>query len=528
LVSAAAPCAVFEDEHLLAVNKPAGWNTHSPAPLAGEGIYEWLRNREPRWASLAIVHRLDKETSGLLLFTKTKEANRSLTQQFEEGSIRKEYVLQTRGVPARRKFQITSHLKRVGERYASQRGGISGVDATTEFEVLETKEGVTMVVARPLTGRTHQIRVHASENGFPICGDVLYGGEPAARLCLHSAKIRFQHPASGEPIELSAPVSFDAPAWMSLRAMIDANETEAFRCLHGASDGFPDWQVDRFGEYLLSQSPAPLTAEQRALLEKWLLRGGAYHKITTAHVRGKKEEAGPQLALGSPVEAPFVVRENGVRYEISFSEGYSCGIFLDQRDNRRRLLANYIAPDFVARDGGLRGAEVLNTFAYTCAFSVCAALAGARVTSLDLSRKYLDWGRRNFERNQLNPNDHDFIFGDVFDWLKRFKKKARQFDAILLDPPTFSQSKESGLFRAEKDYARLVTESLQVLKPNGLLFASSNAAKWPPEDFLAEVKRAVASTGRRILQEHYAPQPPDFPISREDPAYLKTLWLRIA
>src|SRR6187402_3246294 len=99
----------FEDEHLLAINKPAGWNTHSPSPYAGEGVYEWLKNREPRWSNLAIIHRLDKETSGLMLFSKT--------------------------ILPKKKFVIKSHLKRIGEKYASQRGGVSGLDAVTEFEV---------------------------------------------------------------------------------------------------------------------------------------------------------------------------------------------------------------------------------------------------------------------------------------------------------------------------------------------------------------------------------------------------------
>jgi 23S rRNA (cytosine1962-C5)-methyltransferase len=216
-----------------------------------------------------------------------------------------------------------------------------------------------------------------------------------------------------------------------------------------------------------------------------------------------------------------------VRYEINFNEGYSVGIFLDQRDNRRRLLTNYVAPDFIVKEGGLKGAEFLNTFAYTCAFSVCAALAGARATSLDLSKKYLDWGRRNFQLNSLKAEDHDFIYGDVFDWLKRLGKKNRLFDVVLLDPPTFSKSKESGLFRAEQDYRRLVGDALKVLKPGGLLFASSNAARWSPEDFVRDVRQAVAKSGRKIVREHYAPQPPDFPISREQPAYLKTMWMRI-
>src|ERR1700689_2919833 len=86
---------LFEDEHLLAVNKPAGLNTHAPSPFAGEGLYEWLKHREPRWAALAIIHRLDKETSGVMVFGKTQLANRSLTEQFTRHAIRKKYRLLT-------------------------------------------------------------------------------------------------------------------------------------------------------------------------------------------------------------------------------------------------------------------------------------------------------------------------------------------------------------------------------------------------------------------------------------------------
>ena len=170
----------------------------------------------------------------------------------------------------------------------------------------------------------------------------------------------------------------------------------------------------------------------------------------------------------------------------------------------------------------------MNPFAYTCGFSVCAARAGACTTSVDLSKKYLEWGRRNFALNGLDAAGHDFIFGDTFDWLRRLEKKGRTFDAVALDPPTFSNSKAGGMFRAEKDYGRLVTAALPVLKPGGALFVSSNAARLRPEDFLRQIESAIVKAGRRITQRHYVPQPPDFPITREAPAYLKTLWLRIA
>jgi 23S rRNA (cytosine1962-C5)-methyltransferase len=505
------PFIVHEDEHVLIVNKPPGWNTHSPSAYAGEGVYEWLKNREERWAKLAIIHRLDKETSGLMIFSKTAEASRSLTEQFSKGVVKKEYILKSDKPAPRKKFTIKSHLKRVGQKYASERGGVSGVDAETEFEVLEE-----FVIARPKTGRTHQIRVHASENGFPILGDILYGGSPHERLCLHSQRIEFVHPVTGKATETGHSQFFDIPAWLLRREMI-TRDTNAFRWINGAADGFPGWHLDRLGEFLLSQGEGALTAKQMEFLEKWAGGRGVYHKMTTRHVRGTQPmEASPKHTLGPTSKGPFEVLENGVKFELNFAEGYSTGLFLDQRDNRRRLLRMH-----------LKGAEILNTFAYTCGFSVCAALAGARVTSLDLSRKYLDWGRRNFLLNGIEPAEHDFVFGDVFDWVKRLAKKDRKFDVVLLDPPTFSQAKESGVFRAEKDYGKLVKLALQVLTPSGVLFCSSNASRWEPENFLAQIRTAISDEKRKMLSEQYFPQPPDFPISREEPAYLKTVWMRI-
>jgi 23S rRNA (cytosine1962-C5)-methyltransferase len=187
-----------------------------------------------------------------------------------------------------------------------------------------------------------------------------------------------------------------------------------------------------------------------------------------------------------------------------------------------------VAADFSVFTPKAQGARVLNTFAYTCAFSVAAAMAGAHTTSLDLSKKYLTWGRRNFELNGLDPAAHDFIFGDVFDWVRRLGKRQERYDLILLDPPTFSQSKAGGVFRVDKDYGKLVTATLPLLRPGGLLFASTNAAGFPPEQFLSVVTSAIHASGRQLLQQHYVPQPPDFPVCRAEPAYLKTVWMRVS
>lgn len=521
------PLVRFEDDHLLVADKPAGLNTHSPSPFAGEGLYEWLRDREPRWASLAIIHRLDKQTSGLIVFAKSVVANQSLTAQFAERRVRKKYRLLTDGRVPRREMVVRSNLQRSGDKYKS---ATEGQFAETRFKVIEERVGRTIVEAEPRTGRTHQIRVHASESGFPILGDTLYGGSPANRIQLHSAELAFAHPASGKELCFESPADFSLDPRIALRgALVEVEQTQAYRVVHGASDGHEGWYVDRLGAFLLSSSASPLTADQeRALADFAAGTKGRYHKVLTRGAASAGFDFLNPLHVNGVVAAErFLVRENSAHFELSFREGYSIGLFLDQRDNRRRFLTKYVAPDFFLFENVLQP-EILNTFAYTCGFSVCAARGGARTTSIDLSRKYLEWGRRNFQHNNIPLEGHDFIYGDVFEWLRRLAKKQRSFDAVILDPPTASRSREHGFFVADKDYGKLVTAALPLLKPEGVLLACTNAARLRPEAFVDTVKRAICSAGRGVFKEHYVPQPPDFPISREEPAHLKTIWLKIS
>jgi 23S rRNA (cytosine1962-C5)-methyltransferase len=528
-LTALPPCVVFEDDDLLVVNKPPGWNTHAPSPYAGEGVYEWLRHREPRWAELSILHRLDKETSGLMVFGKTPLANRSLTQQFEQRRVEKVYRLRTDRAVQSAEWIADWSVVRAGDHYVA-RPHAAGLDpAETRFHRVAHGNGWTEWEAYPRTGRTHQIRVHAAQGGMPLLGDSLYGGSPAGRLHLAAHRLAFEHPRTGDPVSWSVDPQWDRdPRSLLRKSVIHPTETDAYRCLHGAADpGGRAFYLDALGPFHLLHSDSEIPAN--------LDVGGGIEAANLYHRRLNRkvgfsgtDENCPRWVRGERAPEAFTVQENGVRYEMRFDQGYSVGLFLDQRDNRRRLLTGHVASNFSLLGSPVANPEVLNCFAYTCAFSVCAALGGARATSLDLSKKYLDWGRRNFELNGLDPSAHDFIFGDVFDWLRRLGKKGRQFDCVLLDPPTFSRSKEHGDFRAERDYGTLAASAAAVLKPGGTLFASTNAARLEPEVFLGQIRAALAGVGRRVVQEHSVPQPPDFPVSREEPAYLKTVWMRVA
>lgn len=525
------PCLIFEDDHLLAINKPAGLNTHSPSPFAGEGIYDWLRHREPRWAGLAIIHRLDKETSGVMVFAKTPLASSSLTGQFTRHEIRKQYVFLTARDRPQKTFSVSSRLARLGDKYASVTTG-GGQEATTRFAFTEKYRNWFQWAAWPQTGRTHQIRVHAAQSGLSILGDVLYGGAASARAYLHAWELTLQHPATGKPLTLRAPIDWDAhPAWQLRAALIDPAETDAFRLLHGAADGCPGWYVDRLGSWLLSQSEAALSGPQKERLagfQQALGLPGACHKPLLRNPRQIRDRVLLEDVVGNPAPEEWVIRENGLRFTLRRSEGYSVGLFLDQRDNRRRLLANHVAAGFPVWPAGLAQARVLNTFAYTCGFSLCAARAGARTVNVDLSRKYLEWGRNNWLLNGIDTAGHEFLHGDVFDWLRRLAKKQNLFEIILLDPPTFSSSKASGRFQVEADCGKLVRQALPLLRPGGVLFVSANAAGFTAEKFLAAAGQAVKAAGRTVAARHYVPQPPDFPVCRAEPAYLKTVWLRVA
>ncbi|MCK6371654.1 MAG: pseudouridine synthase, partial [Gammaproteobacteria bacterium] len=249
------PCVIHEDDDLLVVAKPAGWNTHAPAAYAGEGIYEWLRHREPRWSSLAIVHRLDRDTSGVLVFARTPAASKSLTEQFTRREIRKRYLLLTDGTPPRAPLRVETSLVRSGARYAARPPAPGSGNAVTIFK--PAGNAPQLVIAEPLTGRTHQVRVQAAMQGFAVRGDKLYGGGEAPRLCLHAEQITLRHPGSEAVVTYGVTADFDAEPGEALRAaFIDPQDTNALRLIHGAADGWPGCYVDRLADTLLIQSAA--------------------------------------------------------------------------------------------------------------------------------------------------------------------------------------------------------------------------------------------------------------------------------
>jgi 23S rRNA (cytosine1962-C5)-methyltransferase len=344
-----------------------------------------------------------------------------------------------------------------------------------------------------------------------------------------STTIRISHPWIEGPIVVSesdAKHKRHAPRWL------DEQETNAYRCDALLGNAFPQWNCTRLGDAVLLQSVRPPSENERSQLEglgRELGFGSGFWKCHERGVQGKtKADLSPKPLWGGAEARQGIIVESGAKYSVDFDEGYSFGLFLDQRENRHRLRNNLIEPGLPAFSDTVDGPpQVLNTFAYTCGFSLCAALAGADVVSVDLSRKYLGWGERNFSLNGLDPSGHEFLYGDVFGWIKRFRRRDRRFDLIVLDPPTFSRSKEWGVFRVSQDLEKLVEMVVPLLNANGRLLISSNAATWSPHSFVDSITSAIRRTGRRVGVQVFATQPWDFGIVSGDEAYLKTLWVEI-
>ncbi len=507
----------FEDEHLLAVAKPAGVNTHRADEHAQDGMHEWVQRQRPT-ARLSVLHRLDKVTSGLLLFGKTSEANRALAAQFAARRITKRYELIV-GRDDQRPPALAS------------RSPIDGDDATTELNRVQTGRALERWDAHPRTGRTHQVRLHATDVGAPILGDVDHGGAPAARVFLHAADLTIDHP-DGRPRTLRAerPPSFDrvvagadptdpavaaAVAHEARALLFDPRDTNAYVWIDRHHDGFPGTRVERLGDVALVHryDAAPLPTG-------WLEGIEAATSPSAVYEHHHPKGGGGQLArlVAGAATGRFTVTELGVRYHVDLTASTtSSGLFLDQRETRRELLGRH-----------LQGRTVLNAFAHTGSLSVAAALAGAETLTLDLSRHYLEWATENLRANGLDPADHDFVYGDAMDWLDRFAKKGRTFNVVLLDPPSSSTSrgKHARRWVADRDLHDLVARAARVVAPAGTLFVSTNLRRMPWAAFLDQLERGLGAARRHGSVETRT-LPLDHRSGPGDRPYLKAAWIAL-
>lgn len=211
---------VHEDEHLLVLDKPAGMVVHPAAGNWSGTLLNALLAHHPGASALpraGIVHRLDKDTSGLIVAGKTLEAATALARAIAARKVRREYLALAHGAPAQASFAIDAPIGRDPSRRVRMAVVPGGRPARTDVELVATRDAISALRCRLHTGRTHQIRVHLAWRGLPLVADSLYGGRPALgllRQALHAARLVLSHPVTDEPMDFQAPLPADmSAAW---------------------------------------------------------------------------------------------------------------------------------------------------------------------------------------------------------------------------------------------------------------------------------------------------------------------------
>lgn len=293
--------------------------------------------------------------------------------------------------------------------------------------------------------------------------------------------------------------------------------TTTFRLFNQEGDGFGGLTVDLYGDYAVFswynsyvyQIRQTISEAFRQVFPEVL---GAYEKIRfkgldyeSAHVYGQ--------------EAPdfFTVLENGVLYQVFMNDGLMTGIFLDQHEVRGSLV-----------DGLAMGKSLLNMFSYTAAFSVAAAMGGAsQTTSVDLAKRSRELSQAHFQANGLSTDEHRFIVMDVFEYFKYAKRKDLTYDVIVLDPPSFARNKKQ-TFSVAKDYHKLISQSLEILNPGGIIIASTNAANVSRQKFTEQIDKGFAGRSYQILNKYGLPA--DFAYNKKDESsnYLKVISMKVS
>jgi 23S rRNA (cytosine1962-C5)-methyltransferase len=309
----------------------------------------------------------------------------------------------------------------------------------------------------------------------------------------------------------TTPARFDLmldAAWRRRAPLAASPLVTAYRVLDGAGDGCPGVSIDRYGPaaVLNVDDDAGLSHDGVTAMADAALRVLGSAGVTAVYVkpfardRSRLGGTPPDEArsatprAGTALPASLVVAEYGVRFEVRPYDGLSTGLFLEHREHRRALADR-------------QPTRVLNLFAYTCAFALPMAARGAAVTNVDVSGRYLDWGRRNLALNQLAPGEVRFLRRDARAFLDAaIGRSDQRFDLVILDPPTFGAAdrrRRIPAWQATRDYPALVRAAVAVLAPGGAVFAASNARALTGDGVLARL--IVEALGRA---PHWRPLPP--------------------
>jgi len=292
------------------------------------------------------------------------------------------------------------------------------------------------------------------------------------------------------------------------------SNTNAIRVFNGIGDGFGGITIDYYANnYVVS-----FYSEGVYKYKKQIFDSLSKFEYTALYEKKRFSETGNYIESNDFVKGeelnPIIVKEYDLQFPLYLNDGAMVGMFLDQREVRRRVANKYA-----------KNKTVLNTFSYTGAFSLAAAVGGAsKTTSVDLAKRSLEKTREVFEVNNIDWKEHDIHVMDVFEYFRYANKKKLKFDLVILDPPSYAKSKKFR-FSAAKNYTELMQSAIKLTNDKGNIIASTNCANFDMKKFKKFVDEAFKNENKKynILEQYTLPE--DFVISKSYPEadYLKVL-----
>ncbi|MFM2153404.1 MAG: Ribosomal large subunit methyltransferase, partial [Pseudomonadota bacterium] len=300
-----------------------------------------------------------------------------------------------------------------------------------------------------------------------------------------------------------------AQAVAARRMLFDDSEVNAYRVINGEGDFLPGVVADRYGDFVvLKLYSAGLKAHRTAIVHSLMdhlpIRG-VWGRDEVDQEGDDGASSGGQVLAGEAPPELITIRERGVKLLVDVRRGQKTGLFLDQRENRAAVRK------------WSKGRRVLNCYAFTGGFSVQAALGGAtQVVSVDQDADAMALAADIFEANGLKRSDHDFITGDVSNYLSSARREGAGFGLIVLDPPAFTKSQKT-VESAQEGYASINRAALQLLEPGGILVTASCSARVTEQEFFQAVKEGAfkAKADVQLLETHL--QPADHPVQLQLP-----------
>lgn len=299
------------------------------------------------------------------------------------------------------------------------------------------------------------------------------------------------------------------------QSFFDNQEITAFRLFNAESDGLGGLTIDVYNQSLVvSYYSKGIFTHQQMILNVLQTLFSDFSIFEKCRFDYAPFETRQIYGNGNSQQ---VVLENHTKFVTNLNDGLMTGIFLDQRDVRYYLQQR------------AKNQTVLNTFSYTAAFSVSAALGGATSTvSVDVAKRSIEWSHKQFEANAIDVSKHQFIVMDVFDYLKYAQKKDMRFDWVILDPPSFARTKKR-TFSVTKDYHTLLARAIAVTNQNGHIVVSTNASNWAKKDVLKMIDMTFNTCHKQYYIEQEFEQPKDFTWLKElsSTSYLKVFVVRV-